>query len=279
MVLDLEAATPLILAYAVNVISAVVILVLGWLFSAWLGRVTRRKLEHMPRVDVTLIPLVASGIRYFVMTVVIIAVLARFGIQTASILAVLGAAGLAIGLALQGTLANVASGIMLLVVRPFCVGDYIDGSGVAGTVKEIGLFATELETFDGVYVLVPNRQLFDSAITNYSRLPFRRIDVPVGISYQDDIEKALAVAMDVLKSDERVLTDKPTQTMVMGLGDSSVDLNLRCWAAREHYWDLLFELKKSIKLRLDAEGISIPFPQRDVHFIAPPQNGSSQPAK
>lgn len=264
---DFEAIAPLVLSYAVNLVSAIVILILGWILAAWLGRVSRRKLSASRHIDPTLAPMIAAVVRYLTLVIVLVAVLAQFGIQTASILAVLGAAGLAIGLALQGTLSNVASGVMLLVIRPFNVGDYIDANGVAGTVLEIGLFATTLETFDGVFVLVPNTQLFSSAITNYSRLPTRRIDVPVGISYNDDVDRALTVGMDILTADARVMTEKRPQVMVMGLGESSVDLNFRCWTRREDYWDLLFDLQRAVKLRFDAEGISIPFPQRDLHLI------------
>jgi small conductance mechanosensitive channel len=156
MELDLEALTPLIFSYTVNLVSAILILVIGWNFAAWLGRFLRRKLGQSSRIDPTLAPMVAGTARYLALIVVLIPVLAQFGIQTASVLAVLGAAGLAIGLALQGTLSNVASGVMLLILRPFGAGDYIDASGVSGTVLEIGLFATRLETFDGIYVMVPN---------------------------------------------------------------------------------------------------------------------------
>ena len=258
----------LILSYGMNLIYAAIILLVGLGVAFWARRLIRRTLQRSERIDATLRPMIANIAYYLILVFVIVAVLARFGIQTASILAVIAAAGLAVGLALQGTLSNVASGAMLLFLRPFAVGDYIDADGIAGTVIEIGLFATELETYDGVYVMVPNTQLFGRAIRNFSRLPYRRVDVPVGISYRDDVEKALSVALSVLKEDARVLTEKPAQVMVTGLGESSVDLNLRCWTERANYGDLLCDLRKAIKLRLDAEGISIPFPQRDVHMIA-----------
>jgi small conductance mechanosensitive channel len=258
----------LVLSYGMNLISAAIILLVGLGAASWVRRLIRRALQRSERIDATLRPMIANIAYYFILVVVIVAVLARFGIQTTSILAIIGAAGLAVGLALQGTLSNVASGAMLLFLRPFSVGDYIDVDGIAGTVIEIGLFAIELETYDGVYVMVPNSQIFGRAIRNFSRLPYRRVDVPVGISYEDDVEKALSVALLVLKDDPRVLTEKPTQVMITGLGESSVDLNLRCWTERANYSDLLFDLHKAIKLRLDAEGISIPFPQRDVHIIA-----------
>ncbi len=257
----------MLFTYAMNTVFALAILIVGWIVASWVRKLSRRALERSGRVDVTLRPIISTTLYYGIIILVVIAVLAQFGIQTASILAVIGTAGLAVGLALQGTLSNVASGMMLLFLRPFGVGDYIDSDGVAGTVLEIGLFATQLETFDGIFIMIPNSQLFGHAIRNYSRLPYRRVDVPVGISYGDDVEKALAVALSLLQEDARVITERPSQVMVQGLGDSSVDLNLRCWTERANYWDLLFDLQKKIKLRLDAEGISIPFPQRDVHLI------------
>ncbi len=257
----------LVISYAVNVVFALAILILGWGAAHWARGLTRRTFERSGRVDATLRPVIAQIVYYAILVFVVIAVLARFGIQTTSILAVLGAAGLAVGLALQGTLSNVASGAMLLFLRPFSVGDYIDANGTAGTVLEIGLFATYLETFDGVYIMVPNSQVFGSAIQNYSRLPYRRVDVVVGISYGDDVEKALAVSLALMNDDPRVIKDRPAQVMVKSLGESSVDLNLRCWTERANYWELYFDLQKKIKLKLDAEGISIPFPQRDVRLI------------
>jgi small conductance mechanosensitive channel len=258
----------LLISYGMNLIYATLILIAGWTAALWARRLVRNALRRGDRVDPTLIPIITDSVYYTILVVVLVAVLARFGIQTTSILAVLGAAGLAVGLALQGALSNVASGVMLLFLRPFGVGDYIDADGIAGTATKIGLFATELETFDGVYVMVPNSQLFGRAIRNYSRLPHRRVDVQVGISYEDDIEKALAISLEVIKEDTRVMEEKPAQVMVVGLGESSVDLNLRCWTERANYWDVLFGLQKAIKMRLDKEGISIPFPQRDVHMIA-----------
>ncbi|MCH8810101.1 MAG: mechanosensitive ion channel, partial [Proteobacteria bacterium] len=172
-----------------------------------------------------------------------------------------------IGLALQGTLQNIAAGIMLLFLRPFRVGDYIDAEGLAGTIEEIGLFTTQMRTYDGIYFEVPNAKIWNRAITNYSRVEARRLDLVVGIGYQDDIDKALAAMMDLLVKDERVNDDPEPQVMVKELGDSAVNLNLRCWIAPGDYWGLRFDLTKAIKQRLDAEGITIPFPQRDVHLF------------
>ena len=252
--------------YGLNILGALALLIAGWIAASWAKRATRRTLERTVRIDATLKPIVANTAHYAILVVVLIAVLARFGVQTASILAVIGAAGLAIGLAIQGTLSNLASGVMLLFLRPFSVGDYIDAEGIAGTIREIGLFATELETFDGVYVMAPNSQIFSKPIRNYSRLPMRRVDVPVGVSYGDDLEKALSVALAVIEADLRILKNPAAETMVMNLGDSAVQLNLRCWTDRDSYWSVFFGLQKAIKLELDRAGITIPFPQRVVHF-------------
>jgi small conductance mechanosensitive channel len=206
-------------------------------------------------------------VRYLILILVMVAVLAQFGVQTTSIIAVLGAAGLAVGLALQGTLANIAAGVLLLFLRPFKIGEYIDAGGVAGTVREIGLFATEFKSYDGIFVIVPNSHLASVAITNYSRLPTRRMDLVIGISYGDNMNQAMTVLNDLLVNDDRILKDPAHQVMVKELADSSVNLNLRCWANRQDYWSLLFDLTQQAKERLDEHGISIPFPQRDVHLF------------
>ena len=265
--LDLLSETAdLAVQYGLDVVGALIILIGGWVAAGWVRRKLLRVLERTPRVDQTLRPVIASVVRYIILVFVLIAVLARFGVQTTSIIALLAAGGLAVGLALQGTLQNIAAGIMLLFLRPFRVGDYIDAEGLAGTIEEIGLFTTQMRTYDGIYVEVPNGQLWNRAIRNYSRVEARRLDLVVGIGYQDDIDKALAAMMDLLVKDERVNDDPEPQVMVKELGDSAVNLNLRCWIAPGDYWSLRFDLTKAIKQRLDAEGITIPFPQRDVHL-------------
>ena len=266
--LDLLSETvDLAVQYGLDVVGALIILIGGWVAAGWVRRKLLRVLERTPRVDQTLRPVIASVVRYAILVFVLIAVLAQFGVQTTSIIALLAAGGLAIGLALQGTLQNIAAGIMLLFLRPFRVGDYIDAEGLAGTVNEIGLFTTQMRTYDGIYVEVPNGQLWNRAIRNYSRVEARRLDLAVGIAYDDDIDKALAAMMDLLVKDERVNDDPEPQVMVKELGDSAVNLNLRCWIAPGDYWSLRFDLTKAIKQRLDAEGITIPFPQRDVHLF------------
>jgi len=257
----------LALQYGLDLLGAIVLLVGGWVVANWAKRSMLRVLDRAPRIDATLKPFFANLVRYLILILVLVAVLAQFGVQTASIIAVLGAAGLAVGLALQGTLQNIAAGIMLLFLRPFRTGDYIDAEGIAGTINEIGFFTTHMTTFDGVYVEVPNSQIWNRSIKNFSRLPTRRLDVVVGISYGDDIDKAQSVLLDLLRSDERVHSDPEPQVLVTALADSSVNLNLRCWTDAANYWALLFDMNKAAKQRLDAEGITIPFPQRDVHLF------------
>ena len=248
--------------YGLELIAALAVLLFGWWLAGRAQNLILRALDRMPRMDATLKPFLSSLARYAIIAVTLVAVLARLGVQTTSIIAVLGAAGLAIGLALQGTLQNIAAGIMLLLLRPLKVGDYIDAGGISGTVDEIGLFTTDMTTFDGVYQSVPNSSLWNTSILNYSRLPTRRMDVPVGIAYEDDVERAMALLLDQLKKDERILDDPVPQVLVTNLGESSVDLSLRCWSETSNFWALKFDLNKNVKLWLDAEGISIPFPQR-----------------
>lgn len=252
--------------YGLDLLGAIAILIVGWAIAGWARKNVLRALARAPRIDNTLKPFFANSVRYFILILVLVAVLAQFGIQTASVIAMLGAAGLAIGLALQGTLQNIAAGIMLLFLRPFRIGDYIDAEGLAGTVDEVGLFTTRLTTYDGVYVESPNSQIWNRAITNYSRLPKRRIDVAVGISYDDDIDKAQGALMDLMTGDGRIHEDPAPQVLVTELADSAVIVNMRCWTDADDYWGLLFDLNKAAKQRLDAENISIPFPQRDVHL-------------
>ncbi len=254
-------------SYGVDIVGAIVLLVIGWTVANWVQRMVMGALARVPRMDETLKPFIAKLVWWVIIVFVLVAVLNQFGVQTTSIIAVLGAAGLAIGLALQGTLANVAAGVMLLVLRPFNVGDYVDAGGDAGTVIEIGLFNTELKTFDGLCRMVPNSKIWNNTITNFSRNPTRRVDVPIGISYGDDIAGAQKVLMDLMKGDARILDDPAPEVLVKELADSAVVLNLRCWVRGDDYWATLFDLNKAAKVGVEAAGFSIPFPQRDVHMI------------
>ena len=206
-----------------------------------------------------------SLVKYVIIAITIIAVLNRFGVETTSLVAVVGAAGLAIGLALQGTLSNVAAGVMLLLFRPFKVGDYIEAAGLAGTVKSISLFVTEMATPDNVQIIAPNAQLWGAAVKNFSFHETRRVDLLIGIAYEDDIDKAMAAIHAVVGADSRSHDDPAPMVAVAELADSSVNLTVRVWCQAGDYWGLKFDLTKAVKERLDAEGITIPFPQVQTH--------------
>ena len=258
-------AAEILTTYGLDVVGAVAILVVGWMVSGWAKGGTRRALAKVSWMDDTVRPVIASLVGYLVLVVTIVAVLNQFGVETTSIIAVLGAAGLAIGLALQGTLSNVAAGVLLLFLRPFQVGDYVTAGGVGGTVKEIGLFATELATPDNVYISVPNSAIIGGVITNFSRHATRRIDIAVGVSYAAHLDTAIGVLKKVVADDGRALADPEPQVMVAGLGDSAVDLTLRFWVKAEDFWPCTFDTNKAVKEALDGAGIEIPFPQRVVH--------------
>ncbi len=253
--------------YGLSVLGAVIILVVGFMVAGWAARMTKRLLDRSERLESTLKPFVVSIVRYAIIIFTVIAVLDQFGVQTTSLLAVLGAAGLAVGLALQGTLSNLAAGVMLLIFRPFKIGHYIEAAGIAGSVEEISLFTTELNTPDNVHITVPNGQLWGAAIKNYSRNTTRRADVSVGIDYGDDIGKALEIIRTVVLSDPRVRQEPAPMFLVTGLGESSIDLQARAWCAASDYWPLRFDLNRKVKEALDAGGITIPFPQRTVHLV------------
>ena len=254
--------------YGVDIAGAIVLLVVGWTVAGWIRRVIRRTLDSVPVLDETLKPFIANLVRYAVLIFVLIAVLNQFGVQTTSIIAVLAATGLAIGLALQGMLANVASGVMLLFLRPFNVGEYVEAGGIAGTVAEIGLFNTEIKSSAGPGLVVPNSKIWDGPITNFSRNPTRRFDIAVGIGYEDDIDGAMALLKGLLTGDDRVLDDPEPLVVVQELGDSAVIINLRAWTRSGDYGATVWDLNKEIITELQATGYSIPFPQRDVHIVS-----------
>jgi small conductance mechanosensitive channel len=252
-------------------VSAILLLLIGWWLANWADRTLRKLIDG--RIDPTLTSVVASGARYGILVLIGVAVLGQMGIQTTSVLAALGAIGLAVGLAMQGTLANVAAGMMLLWLRPFKVGDFIDTGAFAGAVKEVGLFATELTSWDGIYQFVPNSQLWNVRLINYSRLPTRLVEVQFGVSYSDDLTKGQQTLLDLALADGRVLRH-PAEPIVFvsALGDSAVTISLRCWGATSDYWPLRRQLTERGKLALEAAGLSIPFPQRDVHLYPVPSD-------
>lgn len=255
----------IVTTYGLRVIGAVVLLIVGWIAASWIGHAVWTNLGKFKRVDDMLRGFVASLVKYGILAVTLIAVLGQFGVQTTSFVAVLGAAGLAIGLALQGTLSNLAGGVMLLLFRPFKVGDFVDAAGQMGTVKHLTLFFTELANPEGVMLIVPNSEIWGKRITNFSVNPLRRFDIPVGISYDDDIDGAIAVLKRVIADEPRVLAEPAPDVFVESLADNSVNLVVRCWAKSSEWWPLKSHLIKTIKAAFDAAGVSIPFPQRDMH--------------
>ncbi|MGV8939538.1 MAG: mechanosensitive ion channel family protein [Allorhizobium sp.] len=257
----LSQASALAVQYAFSIVGALLLFVIGWTIAGILGRWSYEGLSRVRGFDETLARFFSNVIRYTILIMVFVTVLAQFGVQTASIIAALGAAGLAIGLALQGTLQNIAAGIMLLVLRPFKAGEYIDTGSINGTVQEIGLFATELKTPDGMYRLAPNSTLWNVPITNYSREKTRRFDLSIGIGYEDDISKAESILLGLANGDPRVLATPAAETFVAELGDSAVVITLRYWTQSSDFWPTSRQLTKSAKLAFDENAISIPFPQ------------------
>jgi small conductance mechanosensitive channel len=253
--------------YGLQVIGAIIILIVGRI-AAGLGRRIIRRFLEKANVDVAVVKFVGSLTYFLILTFAVLAALAKFGIQTASFVAILGAAGFAIGFALQGSLSNFAAGVLILVLRPFKVGDFIMGAGEAGTVKEIQLFTTVLATPDNVKIMIPNGKLFGDIIKNVSAYETRRVDLVIGIGYSSDIQKAYDVMLDLIKGDERVLSDPPPQIAVSELADSSVNFVVRSWVKSGDYWDVKFDLTRAIKEAFDAKGIEIPFPQRVVHMVS-----------
>ncbi len=252
--------------YGLRVIGAIVILIIGRV-AAGQARRGVRKLGSSRHWDESLTGFLASLVYFLVMAFVFIAMLGSFGVQTASLIAVLGAASFAVGLALQGSLSNFASGVMLLLFRPFKVGDYVDVAGEAGTVKNIAIFTTTLATPDNVRIEVPNSKIYGGIIKNFAGYDTRRIDLTVGISYNDDMGRAIEVIRGVVKADARVLPEPAPTIAVAELGDSSVNLVVRPWVNRADYWTVRFDLVQGIKNALDAAGIEIPFPQRVVTMV------------
>ncbi|TVP59392.1 MAG: mechanosensitive ion channel family protein [Gemmatimonadales bacterium] len=252
--------------FGLSAVGALAVLFVG----SWIAKRIRAALRsHLSgtKIDATLIPFVSALVYWGIMAFVILAVLGIFGVPTASAIAVFGAAGLAVGLALQGTLSNFAAGVMLLIFRPFNVGDWVEVSGVAGSVKEISIFNTILATGDNVKVVVPNSKVFGQEIKNYTAHETRRIDLVMGVGYDDDLQVARDTMMEVLTGDERVLEEPAPNIQVMNLGDSSVDFIVRPWCQTSDYWPLRWDLTWRMKEGLEAAGCNIPYPQRDVHLF------------
>ncbi len=262
-----EEIVPYITMYGLRVIGAVVILIIGR-FAAGLARKVITKMLIARHVDASVVSF-AAGLAYMLVLVfAVLASLAKFGIQTTSFVAVLGAAGFAIGFALQGSLANFAAGVLILILRPYKTGDVIEAAGVIGKVTSIQLFTTIITTPDNILILVPNGKIYGDVIKNITANPTRRLDLVVGIGYTSSIQKTYELLTEVLKQDDRVLDDPAPTIAVAELADSSVNFVVRPWVKKEDYWALKFDLTEKIKNEFDANGIEIPFPQRSIHMLS-----------
>lgn len=253
--------------YGLKIIGAIIILIAGRIVAGIVRNVFT-KLLRKTKTDEAIIAFVRRLVYILIMIFAVIAALAKFGVETTSFVAVMGAAGFAIGFALQGSLSNFAAGVMVLVFKPFRVGDYVDAAGTAGTVKEIRLFNTILATPDNIKVIVPNGKIYGDVIKNITAYETRRVDFVIGIGYTSSIQKAHDIVLDILKKDERVLDDPAPQIAVSELADSSVNFVVRPWVKKEHYWDVKFDVTRKIKEAFDEAGIEIPFPQRTVHMAS-----------
>ncbi|MFQ5635092.1 MAG: mechanosensitive ion channel family protein [Gammaproteobacteria bacterium] len=255
---------PKIQDFGFSLIIAVIIFFVGRWVANFVTKMVKKAMTTAG-VEATLENFLGNLIYYVLLAAVVIATINQLGVQTTSLLAVVGAAGLAVGLALQGSLANFASGVMIVGFRPYKVGDFIEAGGVTGTVEQVQIFTTVMKTGDNKQIIVPNSQVMAGEITNYSANPTRRVDLVAGCGYDDDLDKVRKVLEDIIAGDDRILDDPAPTIAVAELADSSVNFVVRPWVKSADYWGVHFDVTEQIKKRFDAEGISIPFPQRDVH--------------
>jgi small conductance mechanosensitive channel len=267
--LDVSQATRLLDAYVIpwgiNIVLALLIFFIGKFIVGIITNLVK-KLMGKAKVDVILVNFIGSIIKSVLLLFVVVAALDRLGVDTTSLIALIGAAGLAIGLALQGSLQNLASGVMLIIFRPFTAGDFVEAGGASGIVEHIGIFTTQMRSGDNKDIILPNGSIFGGIITNYSKRETRRVDMVFGIGYNDDIRKAKEIIASVIAADERILKDPAPLIAVGELGDSSVNFNVRPWVRSADYWNVYFDLNEKIKLSFDENGISIPYPQMDIHM-------------
>ena len=249
----------------IKIVTALAIFFIGRWIVRMVVKGVRKGLQKA-EVDTTLERFVCNLVNMALLVVVIIAAISALGIQTASFIAIFGAAGLAVGLALQGSLSNFAAGVLIVLFRPYKVGDWVEAAGVSGSVDAVQILTTILKTGDNKQVIVPNSQIMDSIITNYSAMDTRRVDMVVGVSYDDDLDKVHKTLKELVDADERILKDPEVKIAVSELADSSVNFVVRPWVNSSDYWGVMFDLTEAIKKRFDQEGISFPFPQQDVHI-------------
>lgn len=260
----LEQGMTMVMAYAPKVLLAIITLVIGlWVINRFVTVLDNKLGKKDPTLNKFLCALIGALLKILLL----ISVASMVGIATTSFVAIIGAAGLAVGLALQGSLANFAGGVLILIFKPFKVGDVIEAQGFLGSVREISILYTIVDTFDNRRIVIPNGDLSNSSLTNMSVYQTRRCDMTFGIGYDDDIDKAKAICKRLIEEDERALKDPEPLIVVGGLGDSSVDLKVRAWTSSADLWPFYWDMQERVKKAFDAEGISIPFPQRDVHMI------------
>jgi small conductance mechanosensitive channel len=253
------------LEFGIALITAIVIFYVGRIVVRLVTRALR-KVMNARDVDPTLVSFISNLVNMILMVIVAIAAIGALGVQTTSFIAILGAAGLAVGLALQGSLSNFASGVLIIIFRPYKVGDWVEAAGISGTVEEVQILTTILKTGDNKKVIVPNSQIMGSIITNYSANDTRRVDMVFGVSYSDDLDKVRSVLEELIAADDRIL-DEPAPTIAVSeLADSSVNFVVRPWVKTSDYWGVFFDLTEAVKKRFDKEGISIPFPQQEIHL-------------
>ncbi|WJW76681.1 mechanosensitive ion channel [Thiohalobacter sp. IOR34] len=254
-----------LIPWGIRIALALAIYVLGRILARWVVRLSER-LMNRSGMDAILVKFLSNVLNALLLAVILIAALDELGVQTTSLLALLGAAGLAVGLALKDSLSNFSAGVMLIIFRPFKQGDFIEAAGVSGVVETVGIFNTTLRTGDNREIIVPNSQIYGGTITNVSARPTRRIDLLIGIGYEDDIRKAKGLLEEIMAADARILEDPAPTVVVADLADSSVNLGIRPWVNSGDYWAVRCDLLETIKLRFDESGISIPYPQTDVHL-------------
>lgn len=268
--LNLDAIVPTLQSLAaewgLKVLGALAVVIIGRVIAGWFRSITRTALTRAS-FDATLVPFLANLVFIALMTFILISAAGLVGIPVTSFVAVIGAAGLAVALAFQGTLSNFSSGVMLLTFRPFKVGDFVEAGGTTGVVQEIGIFVTTLHTVDNVRIIVPNTKISGDTIKNFTANPTRRIDLVMGVGYDDDLNVAIRTIREVLSEEDRILPEPEPQVAVSELGDSSVNIVVRPWVDASDYWPTRFDLTKALKERLEAAGCQIPFPQRDVHLF------------
>jgi len=250
-----------------RVIIVLLIIVCGKLVVTFSGKLTQKAVTGKLKLDENLSSVLRMAIQYGVVIVCLIMILDILGINTGGLIALLGAAGVAIGFSLRDTLGNIAAGIIILFLRPFHKGDFIECGSISGSVKEMGLFAATLETADGIYISAPNSSLWGLPLKNYSHNPTRRLDITVSISYSDSIDEAFRVLNEIIREESRFLKDPPSRVMVQSLGDSGIGITLRAWVRSSEYWSVYWDQMKNVKEKIEKNGLTIPFPQRDIHLV------------